>query len=103
MNTKLTKLGIIDRILKSSYTQSVRPTTVKKMVQAVFDMIMETLRAGGKVEIRNFGVFKIVHRKGRLGRNPMTKQEVMIPPRKVIKFVPGKVVKKNIQAVTAQQ
>lgn len=97
MAPKLTKLEIISRLTKNSTGKSLRPSTVKFVVQSVFDMILETLRAGGTVEIRDFGVFKVIDRKAKLARNPKTMEEVMVPPRKVIKFVSGRTVKKSLQ------
>ena len=41
------------------------------------------------VKIVNFGIFKIKNKKARIGRNPKTKQEVMISERNVIKFKPS--------------
>ena len=41
------------------------------------------------VKIVNFGIFKIKNKKARVGRNPKTKEEVMISERNVIKFKPS--------------
>ena len=41
------------------------------------------------VKIVNFGIFKIKNKKARIGRNPKTKEEVMISERNVIKFKPS--------------
>ena len=42
------------------------------------------------VKIHNFGTFKIKSKKERIGRNPKTKENVMIPSRNVISFIPSK-------------
>ena len=55
----------------------------KKNIEALLD----NLKTNGHVELRGFGVFEIVERKGRKGRNPKKpSQEVWIPNRKTIKF-----------------
>ena len=36
--------------------------------------------------LKNFGVFKILNKKERVGRNPKTKKEYIISARKTIKF-----------------
>jgi nucleoid DNA-binding protein len=42
---------------------------------------------GRHIEFRDFGVFEVVERKARLGRNPKKPDDVFeIPPRRVIKF-----------------
>lgn len=42
------------------------------------------------VKIHNFGTFKIKNKKERIGRNPKTKEEVMISSRNVISFTISK-------------
>jgi integration host factor subunit beta len=40
------------------------------IIQQVFDTIIETLVQEGRIELRNFGVFKVKRRKPRRARNP---------------------------------
>ena len=42
------------------------------------------------VKIHNFGTFKIKNKKERIGRNPKTKEDIMIPSRNVISFTISK-------------
>ena len=65
-------------------------TMVKDVVQRVFDGIIETLAAEGRIELRNFGVFEVKIRKARIGRNPNSPStDVPIPARSVVKFKAG--------------
>ena len=41
-------------------------------------------------KIHNFGTFKIKQKNSRIGRNPKTKEEVLISERNVITFTPSK-------------
>ncbi|VAX35186.1 hypothetical protein MNBD_UNCLBAC01-1992 [hydrothermal vent metagenome] len=66
------------------------------MVQKTFDVITESLIRNEKVELRNFGVFKIRERKARFGRNPRTGETVPVPPRRVVVFKPGLEMKEKI-------
>ena len=60
-------------------------------VQATLDGIIASLAKGRHVEFREFGVFEIVTRKARVGRNPNKPQNtVEIPAHKCVKFKPGK-------------
>jgi len=68
----------------------------KRIINEVFDIIIETLRKEGRLELRDFGVFRVKERKPRKARNPKTGQEVMLPFRKVIVFKPGCNVKKKL-------
>lgn len=78
-----------DIVLKITDTTGIKQVDVKKIVQKTFDVITDALMKGEKVELRNFGVFKIKERKARFGRNPRTGQAVPVPPRRVVVFKSG--------------
>ena len=59
-------------------------------VNDIIDIIIDGLRVNGYVKIHNFGSFKIIRKKSRLGRNPKTREDVMISERNVLKFKPSK-------------
>ena len=59
-------------------------------VSDIIDIVIEGLKNSDKVKIHNFGTFIVRHKKSRIGRNPKTKEEVMIGERKVIYFKPSK-------------
>ena len=90
----MTKKEIVDIILeKTGY----KPTEVKKIVQFTFDTIVDALIKGQRIELRNFGVFKVKVRKPRQGRNPKTGEIVPVPERKVAVFKPGLELKKKLK------
>ncbi len=60
------------------------------IVEAVFSSILDSLRHGDKIELRGFGSFRIRQRRSRSGRNPKTGAGVLVPPRRVPYFKPGK-------------
>lgn len=86
-----------DIILKVSDETNLKQIDVKKAVQKTLDFIIEALVRGEKIELRNFGVFKIKQRRSRTGRNPRTGQVVPVPPRKVVVFKPGLEMKQKIR------
>ena len=65
-------------------------------VNDILEIIIEGLNKNGFVKIHNFGSFKIKRKRSRVGRNPKTKEEVIISERNVITFKPSKNVIKNI-------
>ena len=70
------------------------------VIQKTLDYIIEALKKGDTIEFRNFGVFEVRERKSRIGRNPnRPTQVVTIPARKVVKFKPGRIMKKLITGV----
>ena len=86
-----------DIILRVSDDTNIKQIDVKKVVQKTFDYIVDALSRGEKIELRNFGVFKIKQRKSRTGRNPRTGQVVPVPPRKVVVFKAGLEMKKKVR------
>lgn len=64
----------------------------KEFADKFLDIIKRALAAGETVEFRNFGVFKVVTRKERKGRNPKHPEQgvLIIPARKAVKFKSSK-------------
>jgi len=60
------------------------------IVEAMLDLMKETLSKGEKVQLIPFGTFEIRKRRGRVGRNPRTGQQVQIKERRVVAFKTGK-------------
>jgi len=86
-----------DIVLKIANETGVKQVDVKKVVQRALDHIVSSLERGETIEFRNFGVFKVRQRRGRLGRNPRTGQEVPVPPKKVVVFKPGLLMKAQVK------
>lgn len=87
-----------DIILKISEETGFKQVDVKEVVQRTFDIIVDSLGNGDKVELRNFGIFKVKTRKGRMGRNPRTGSGVSIPDKKVVSFKAGMKMKLDVEA-----
>ncbi|NQT07056.1 MAG: integration host factor subunit beta [Candidatus Omnitrophica bacterium] len=90
----LTKKDIVMKIAEET---SLKQIHVKKVVQMTFDKIIAALNDGQNIELRNFGVFKVRTRKGRMGRNPRTGDQVPIPDKKVVTFKPGLIMKEKVK------
>lgn len=86
-----------DIVIKVSNETNLTQIDVKKIVQRALDVIVESLERGETVELRNFGVFKVKSRRGRIGRNPRTGQEVSVPEKKVVVFKPGLILKQKVK------
>ena len=61
----------------------------KKALDSFIDVTMEALKKGDRVALVGFGSWTVKQREARKGRNPQTKEEIMIPAKKVVKFKPG--------------
>ena len=68
-----------------------------KVIDGFLNAVTETLASGEGIELRDFGVFKVKSRKERIGRNPRTGEKVPVPPRKVVYFKAGKVLKEKVK------
>ncbi|AZU04185.1 integration host factor subunit alpha [Glycocaulis alkaliphilus] len=73
-----------------------------QLVEAVLDMISDTLVKGETVKLSSFGSFQLRDKNGRVGRNPKTGEEVPIDPRRVLVFKPSQVLKERIDTALSK-
>ncbi|WP_035186220.1 HU family DNA-binding protein [Alteribacter aurantiacus] len=66
-------------------------------VDAVFDVITDSLQKAEKVQLIGFGNFEVRERAARKGRNPQTGEEIEIPASNVPAFKPGKALKDAVK------
>ena len=59
-------------------------------LEEVINKFHSTLKENKDIKIANFGSFTVKNKNARIGRNPKTKEEVTISARKVLKFIPSK-------------
>ena len=94
-NNTLTKRELISKIASKS---EIPQEKVQTVLQMTLDMMTDALEAGRHIEFRDFGVFEIVTRRSRIGRNPNSPANtVIIPERKVVKFKAGKKMKALVE------
>jgi integration host factor subunit beta len=92
----VTKREIAERVAKSTGQPQL---AVKQILQSLFDeVIAETIR-GNRLEFRDFGVFEVITRKSRTGRNPRTGEKVPVAAKRVVTFKMGKLMKERVAAV----
>mgnify|MGYP001184392979 CR=1 FL=1 len=66
------------------------------LVKDIINEIIEGLNEKKIVKIHNFGTFKLKRKKSRIGRNPKTKENVIIEPRNVVSFIPSRKLLKKL-------
>lgn len=91
----MTKPELIDVL--SSKTEMTKKDCAN-VLDAFQDTVKETLAKGDKVQLVGFGTFEVVERAERMGRNPSTGKEMLIPASKSPKFKAGKVLKDAVNA-----
>lgn len=81
-----------------SQDRGLHPNDVRNVIQSFLDRMTDYLANGDRLEFRDFGVFEIVERKQKIGRNPKNPSvPIVIPGRPAVKFTPGKKMKKLIE------
>ncbi len=89
----ITKRAIAERIAKQTgQTQAV----AKEIIQRLLDEMVSELVKGNKLEFRDFGIFEVVLRRSRQGRNPRTGEEVFVPAKRVVSFKMGRRMKQLV-------
>ncbi|WP_100405287.1 HU family DNA-binding protein [Bacillus solitudinis] len=66
-------------------------------VNAVFDLITESMATGETVQLIGFGNFEVRERAARKGRNPQTGEEIDIAATKTPAFKAGKQLKEAVK------
>ena len=69
---------------------------ISKIIESLFDIIIEEMRKGYKIEFRNFGRFYTNIRKARIGHNPKTLIKVQVPSKTIPVFKIGRQFKEQI-------
>lgn len=91
----MTKKKLINSI---SQEKKMHPNEVRQVIQAFLDKITQCLSNGDRLEFRDFGVFEVVRRKKKIGRNPKDASvPIVIPERSAVKFTAGKDMRLKIE------
>lgn len=67
--------------------------TAERVVNTLFDDVVNALKQGDKVNVSGFGTFAVSSRSARTGRNPKTGQTIEIAASRAVKFKAGKTLK----------
>ncbi|MBA3323426.1 MAG: HU family DNA-binding protein [Pyrinomonadaceae bacterium] len=89
----MTKAELVDDVARAA---ELTKKDAERLVEIVFESIIDTLNQGEKIELRGFGSFRVRERGARRGRNPKTGDPVDIPAKRVPYFKPGKELKELI-------
>ncbi len=69
---------------------------VERIVNTIFDEIIEAMAHGDRVELRGFGAFSVKKRESRTGRNPRTGDSVQVEEKHVPFFKTGKLLRDRL-------
>jgi len=90
----VTKAEFVDKLAaKSGMTKK----DAASVVDAFLEVVSEALAKGEDVQFTGFGKFYVQKREAREGRNPRTKEKMVIPASAVPKFSAGAALKNKVK------
>lgn len=90
----MTKAELIEKVATETEMTKAGAT---RAVNAVFDIISESLKNKESITINNFGTFKTTEQKERNGVNPSNGEKIVIPAKTAPKFVFAKAIKEAVK------
>ena len=94
-NNNLTRKDLSNKIFKNlGFSKNLS----SKIVDDFFETLITEIIKSNKIKISSFGTFSVRDKRERMGRNPKTKIEARISPRKVVKFKPSMLIKKKLNS-----
>lgn len=95
INTIMTKSELINALAQKQSQLAYKD--VEFAVKEMLDQMAQTLATGERIEIRGFGSFSLhYYRPSRTGRNPKTDELVILTPKYVPHFKPGKELRERV-------
>lgn len=89
----MNKTQLIEMVARES---GLKKKDAEAAVNAAISAVENALVDGEKVQIAGFGTFEVKQRAERVGRNPATKAEIVIPASKHPAFTAGKALKEKV-------
>lgn len=82
----MNKTELVNAIVEKANLSKV---DAKNALDAALNAVAEALAANDKVALIGFGTFSVSEKGERTGLNPRTKEKIVIPARKAVKFKAG--------------
>ncbi|KIX11708.1 integration host factor subunit alpha [Dethiosulfatarculus sandiegensis] len=79
----LTKEKIINEVFEKT---DVPKAEARRMVESSLEIMKDAMESGDDLLISGFGKFTVKSKQQRRGRNPQTKEDIVLPSRKVVVF-----------------
>jgi integration host factor subunit beta len=89
----MTKSDLIEKVAESANLTKDKAAMV---VNAIFDKMVDAMKDGERIEIRNFGNFTVRHYESYTGRNPKTGEPVPVGPKRMPFFKVGLELKRRV-------
>lgn len=93
----MNKKELIDAVAKES---GISRAASARVVEAIFEIILQSLSRGQDVTLTDFGTFQVRKRAARTGRNPRSGATISIAAGKTVGFLPSKKVREAVDDET---
>lgn len=85
--------------LLASRNEQLASKDTELTVKTILDAMTAALANGQRIEIRGFGSFSLSTRSSRIGRNPRSGEQVLVPAKQVPHFKAGKELRERVDQV----
>jgi integration host factor subunit alpha len=93
LNMTLTKAKIVEKLASDGFFTK---DEANQALETTLEVIKHVLEQGDDVLISGFGKFSVMDKRPRRGRNPQTKEELLLSGRRVISFHCSGVLRRKI-------
>ncbi len=90
----MTRSDLVSRV--SAIFPYVNIGNVERIISIIIDLMVDKLKEGGRIELRDFGAFSIRERGESRGRNPRNGEQVTVKAKKVPFFRAGKKLRDSV-------
>jgi nucleoid DNA-binding protein len=91
----MTKAELVKKV-QTAFAPNMSQREVGQLIDLMFEEIATAVRRSGRFSYPDFGTFVLRKRKSRTGKDPRTKQEIVIPPTVTVGFKPAPEFKKAL-------
>lgn len=95
----MTKSELVERLAARFPQLLLRDADIA--VNTILDAMSEALASGHRIEFRGFGSFGLNRRPPRVGRNPKSGEQVLVPEKRVPHFKAGKELRERVDRSVA--
>jgi DNA-binding protein HU-beta len=88
-----------DIVEKVAQATGMPKAEASRALEVAVQTIIDTAKAGEEVRVTGLGIFDVVTREARPGRNPQTGATIDIPASKALRFRAGKAVKDQLNGI----
>jgi nucleoid DNA-binding protein len=91
----MNKAQLVD-IVQRELGKQTSKAAAERALNAVLEGIRKGVKMGSPVQLVGFGTFRLAKRQARMGRNPMTGEQIQIPASKTVRFSAGLGLKESL-------